>query len=106
MYSRGYTGKELKLELTFGVLVHQKQPCQRVRITGNGRDIASQEICLEGDGGVPMLRRYILPVGTVSKDGLLELRIATPDATSPKRLGISDDARKLGVGLKTLRLYE
>lgn len=94
------------MELTFGVLVHQKQPCQRVRITGNGRDIASQEICLEGDGGVPMLRRYILPVGTVSKDGLLELRIATPDATSPKRLGISDDARKLGVGLKTLRLYE
>ena len=102
----GYIGQELTLNLTYVTLANQKQPCQKVAITGNGYAIATQEICLADDGCAPTPRRYRLPVGSVSADGLLEIRIKTPDATSPKHLGINGDSRILGVGLKTLQIVE
>jgi hypothetical protein len=102
----GYTGQELTLNLTYGALVHHEQPCQKVAITGNGYAIATQEICLADDGGVPTPHRYRLPVGLVSADGLLEIRIKTPDAISPKHLGINEDPRILGVSLKALQIVE
>jgi hypothetical protein len=102
----GYIGQELTLNLTYVALANNKQPCQKVAITGNGYAIATQEICLADDGGAPTPHSYRLPVGSVSADGLLEIRIKTPDATSPKHLGINEDPRILGVGLKTLQIVE
>jgi hypothetical protein len=103
----GYIGQELALNLTYSrALWSQKQPCQKVAITGNGYAIATQEICMADDGGAPRIHRYRLPVGSVSADGLLEIRIKTPDAITPKHLGISDDTRLLGVGLMTLQIVE
>ncbi len=99
----GYIGQELTLNLTYGAAVHPEQPCQKVEITGNGLAIATQEIC---HGGVDTPHSYRLPMGLVSADGLLEIRIKTPDAISPKHLGISEDSRILGVGLKTLQIVE
>jgi hypothetical protein len=102
----GYRGQELTLNLTYGVMAHQERPCQKVAITGNGHALATQEICLADDGGTPKTRRYRLPLGLVSADGLLEIRIKTPGAISPRHLGVSDDTRVLGVGLKTLQIVE
>jgi len=101
----GYVGQELTLNLTYGALVNQ-QHCQKVAVTGNGHAVATQEICLADDGGAPTPHRYRLPAGLVSADGLLEIRIKTPDAISPKRLGANEDSRALGVGLKTLQIVE
>jgi hypothetical protein len=101
-----YIGQELTLNMTYGALANQKKPCQKVAITGNGHAIATQEICLADNGGSPTPHSYRLPVGVVSADGLLEIRIITPDATSPKHLGINGDSRILGVGLKTLQIVE
>jgi Domain of unknown function (DUF7024) len=102
----GYIGQELTLNLTYVALANQKQPCQKVAITGNGYTIATQEICLADNGGAPTPHRYRLPAGLVSADGLLEIRIKTPDAITPKQLGINEDPRILGVGLKTLQIVE
>ena len=106
MHISGYIGQELTLNLTYVALANQKKPCQKVAITGNGYAIATQELCLADDGCAPTPRRYRLPVGSVSADGLLEIRIKTPDATSPEHLGINGDSRILGVGLKTLQIVE
>jgi len=102
----GYIGQELTLNMTYVALANQKQPCQKVSITGNGYAIATQGICLADDGGAPTPHRYRLPVGLVSADGLLEIRIETPDAISPKHLGINEDSSILAVGLKTLQIVE
>ena len=102
----GYIGQELTLNLTYGALATLKQPCQKVAITGNGYAIATQDICLADDGGYYMTHRYRLPVGLVSADGLLEIRIKTPDAITPRHLGINEDTRILGVSLKTLQIVE
>jgi hypothetical protein len=102
----GYIGQELTLNLTYAALVHPEQPCQKVAITGNGHAIANQEICLADNGGEPTPHSYKLPAGLVSADGLLEIRIKTPDAISPKELGVNEDSRILGIGLKTLQIVE
>jgi hypothetical protein len=102
----GHIGQELTLNLTYGALATRKQPCQKVAVTGNGYAIATQEICLADDGGAPAPHRYRLPAGLVSADGLLEIRIKTPDAISPQHLGANEDSRVLGVGLKTLQIVE
>ena len=102
-----YNGQQLTLEIEYGALVHPRQPCQRVEIAGDGgRVIAKQEFCLSSGGNLPKLYRYSLPAGMVLADGLLTMFIKTPDAISPKQLGMSEDSRILGVGLKTLRLFE
>jgi hypothetical protein len=102
----GHTGQELTLNLTYGALAHPERPCQKVAITGNGHAIATQEICLADNGGAPAPHSYRLPAGLVSADGLLEIHIKTPGAISPMRLGMSDDTRTLGVGVKTLQIVE
>jgi len=100
------TQNTLTFELTYGALVHPKQPCQKVEILANGHELAKQEVCIHSDGSLPKPYRYTLPVGLISADGILAIRIHTPDAVSPRHLGMNDDTRMLGVGLKTLRIYE
>ena len=39
----GYIGQELILNLTYGFLMNQKQPRQKVVIMGNGHAIATQQ---------------------------------------------------------------
>lgn len=101
-----YTGRPLTLELIYGALVAPRQPCQTIVVWTNGHELSRQEVCLGGEGNVPRPYRYMLPAGLVSADGMLAIRIGTPDAVSPKYLGMNDDSRMLGVGLETLRLYE
>lgn len=94
------------LELELGALVHPKQPCQRLSLSANGQIVSNQKLCLEDNVGQPQLYRYNLPSGPyLKKGGKLDIRIHTPDAISPTRLGLNDDKRVLGVGLKTLRVF-
>jgi hypothetical protein len=102
----GYTGQELTLNLTYWVFWGQKQPCQKVEFTENGYAIATQEICPRDNGGEATTHSYRLPAGSVLADGLLDIRIKTPYAISPKQLGTNEDSRVLGVGLKTLQIVE
>gem|GEM_PF-949448 len=102
----GHTGPELTLNMTYWGIWGQKQPCQKVTFTGNGYAIATQEVCPGNNGGEATTHSYRLPAGLVSADGLLDIRIKTPDATTPKQLGLNEDPRVLGVGLKTLQIVE
>ncbi|MDD2768528.1 MAG: hypothetical protein PHT19_07320 [Methylococcus sp.] len=99
-----YTERHLILELTYGALVQEGRRCQKIVILANGHNIGDQENCVDNDGGIPKLYRYALPAGLVFADGLLEISISTPDAISPRQLGINDDPRTLGIGLRTLRI--
>jgi hypothetical protein len=42
----------------------------------------------------------------LAPEGELDVRISTPNSVSPRQLGINDDPRVLGIGLKTLRIFE
>ena len=48
----------------------------------------------------------VLPAELLAPDGELDVRVSMPDSVSPRQLGINDDPRVLGVGLKTLRIFE
>lgn len=102
----GYKESRLTLEMTFGTLVAQSQPCQRVQVSANGYSLGGQNVCLESGGAIPKLFRYALPDTIISSGGLLDIRIETPDAISPERLGISEDFRTLGVGVTSVRVIE
>jgi hypothetical protein len=102
----GYIGQELTLNLTYRALVHPELPCQKVEITGNGHALATQKICIADSGHIPTSYHYRLSEGVVSAEGLLEIRIKTPDAVSPNHLGVNEDHRILGVGLEALQIIE
>lgn len=106
MHISGYNGQELTLNMTYAAMVRSENKCQKVVLTGNGHTIATQELCLADGSHIPTLHSFRLPRGVVAQDGLLEIRIKTPDAITPKELGINEDTRILGVGLKTLQIDE
>lgn len=95
----------LTLEFTLGALVHPKQPCQRVRVLANGSELGVEEICLNNDGNALKSFIYVLPGNLISSDRRLTIELVTPDAFSQKELGINDDERIIGVGLKSLRIH-
>jgi hypothetical protein len=55
----GYIGQELTLNLTYSwALWSQKQPCQKVAVTGNGYAIATQEICRSAHSATLLLKWF------------------------------------------------
>lgn len=96
----------LTLELTYGVMLNDKLPCQRVKISANDYPISNENICMSTYGTTPTLHRYTLPAEIVLDDGVLTIKLNTPDASSPQSLGINNDPRVIGLGLRNLQVNE
>ncbi len=44
-------------------------------------------------------------VNNLANDNIINIELQMPNVKSPKELGLSDDSRKLGVGLKEVKIY-
>lgn len=96
------TSRTLELLIDGNALVSRRHPKQRIDISINGTPAAKVQYSFSNPSGV---RRVILPreVSENLKPPLtIELRL--PDATSPQALGMSEDARQLGLNLKSIEL--
>jgi hypothetical protein len=94
----------VKLTLVMSGFVSESHPCQDVGITFNEKKIAQQPLCIGKGGEQPLSYKFILPRELLQADGKINIRFVTPDAISPKKLGISSDERVLGVGIRSVSL--
>lgn len=95
-------GQQAQLALTMKALLAGSKQCQQVVIIANQHSIGTQRLCQENQGQNMQTYRYTIPAGTMTKDGLLQIQIVTPDAISPRQLNINNDERQLGVFLQSL----
>lgn len=77
-------------------------PYQGINVTANGVQIASWAFSASAPMGI---RTAIVPAELI-RDGKLRLTFVAPDGVSPKQLGVSEDPRVLGIGIKTLSLKQ
>ena len=98
--------KNAQLELTFKALLSPVHECQRVTIRLNQLTIGNTRLCLQDQGDTAQDYVYAIPAGTIGKEGLVQLEIATPDSISPSQLKMNSDERKLGVFLQTLKITQ
>lgn len=74
---------------------------QNVSVYANDRQVAQWSFIK----GKPLpATKFIIPADLISKNGKLFLRFEYENATSPRELMIGDDARKLALGFKNLRI--
>ena len=73
---------------------------QRVIVNVNGVTVGSLEVT-ENE-----LKEYAFTIPEDIFDDLIEIVFELPDATSPSEHGISNDSRKLGIALRTMRLQD
>jgi len=74
-----------------GLLKPPQRTSQSVTVLANGQKIAEWQVANTTDFNAT------IPGELVKDGGLLTLELQTPNAASPKSLGMSDDARVLGV---------
>jgi hypothetical protein len=94
--------KKAQLVLTYKTLITNSKPCQQVIIQLNQQPISSNRLCLDNQGNEAQEYRYDIPIGAIGKEGLVQIKIETPDSVSPYQLKMNNDKRKLGVFLQTL----
>jgi hypothetical protein len=80
----------LRVRLT-GLTKAPQLAFQPVAILANGQKIADWEVSRTADFTA------VIPAAIAKKGGILTIELKTPKATSPKALGMSNDARVLGV---------
>lgn len=89
------------LEIRMGAFVlADKHPLERVTVELNGEKVAEMEL----KDYAPQVYSINLPAALVKEKNVLELKL--PDAESPAALGVSADARALGVYVEWLRLKD
>ena len=78
-----------------------QHPSQRVIVSLNGEQVLSTSLPqFQGN-------RLEIPISaslsqSLARDDRLDIELQLPDAISPQQLGINDDSRVMGMGLKTL----
>ena len=94
-FSVGDVNYDLKLDLDYLIF----NGSQRVKVVINGEEIADYVANKEEK------KSFIIPQYIV-RNGVITIALDLPDAKSPKSLGLSDDMRDLGIGIKKLCISE
>ncbi len=89
----------VRLELVLNAFAPATHP-QHAQISVNGRHMKDW-LSVDGSDSTVGLD---LPADLIGPDRVVTLKFILPDAVSPAELGISDDTRRIAVGLKSLRL--
>ncbi|UZJ61117.1 hypothetical protein OKW98_05145 [Pseudomonas sp. KU26590] len=80
--------------------LNAQHPSQTIVVEANGTEIAKWQFSLAEPAGS---RSADIPKGLI-KDGSLRVALKAPGSVSPKELGQSEDARVIGLGVKTMVL--
>lgn len=91
----------LNAHLTYRPFVHAKHPQLDIVCRARGREIAAWSCIIAAPAGE---QRMTIPSDAIAADGALDLELLISDPRSPAELGLSADARLLGIGLERLRL--
>lgn len=91
----------LDLTLDTRVVVGPNVPQRDVAITANGHLVADATYTI---ASAAKTLHAEVPAGAIGADGVLELDFQTTPAASPHSAGLSEDGRKLGIGLATLAI--
>lgn len=86
------------LTLDLRAFVTKTFPSQKIIVSINNRELSAMTL--------NSFEKNIIKIPLTKQEQAaknLEISIHLPDAISPKKLGVSDDNRELGVGLKSLR---
>lgn len=96
-----FSGVAYAAEMQLGpFLLPPRVTGQLLTITVNGVLCFSEQ--LTGPGKI----QFAIPPDAIANDGVAELVLACPDAVSPKTLGMSGDARRLGFSVWDLTLMD
>lgn len=91
----------LTLLVKMGALVsHPAVPYQKVEVFANGQKIAGWEVADTADFSA------LIPAEITKKESILNIEFRVPNATSPKALGLGDDARILGIRVYSVELKQ
>ena len=89
----------LTLLARMGALVSRPAvPYQKVEVFANGQKIADWEVADTADFSA------LIPAKVTKNKSILNIEFRVPNATSPKALGLGDDARILGIRVYSLEL--
>jgi hypothetical protein len=89
----------LALVVKMGALVSLPAvPYQKVEVFANGQEIVDWEVADTADFTA------LIPAKVTKKGSTLNIEFRVPNATSPKALGLGDDARILGVRIYSVEL--
>jgi hypothetical protein len=89
----------LTLVAKMGALVSPPAvPYQKVEVFANGQKIADWEVADTADFSM------VIPAEVTRKSSALNIEFRVPNATSPKALGLGDDARILGIRVYSVEL--
>lgn len=88
-----------KVVLTLTPLTASTLTAQRVRVYLNGRFVREVSLAQTSTLEIPVVNG-----AEYNGEKMLELELELPDAAQPFRLGINEDQRTLGVGLKVLEV--
>jgi hypothetical protein len=91
--------RDIGFALTVRPFLSVAAPKQSVWIDANRCRVAGFDFDLAQGGGARVISGTI-PADCVDADGKIVLRINTDRVRSPKELGLSDDTRRLGVGIE------
>jgi hypothetical protein len=95
---------ELELLIDGSAFLTDKHPYQIVDILVNGHYVGTLRYDLHSNSGVRVVK--IPKVLTLEKNGQLSIKFNFRNPKSPAALGLSDDTRRLGLGIASLELRE
>jgi hypothetical protein len=84
-------------------LLSSIRPRQIVTLTANACAIGETSFAVPDDAASKTITAEI-PASCIGADGGVDLAISTEDAPTPKTIGINDDGRTIGFGLKQLTI--
>lgn len=94
----------LVMDLEASAMLRCTHADQRVEVRVNGARVWREVFHLADEVGAPRTVRMAIPREALRADGIMEIRILTPDAVSPRWLFESPDRRRLGLGVTRMRL--
>jgi glycosyltransferase involved in cell wall biosynthesis len=96
------TGNEpIHVDLQYRAFVHKGHPRVDIACRVDKHELATWRCTIAAPTGT---RRLTIPAGIVPKDGTIEIEFAISEPCSPAQLGVSSDARLLGIGIETLSI--
>jgi len=90
---------DLQLVIEGHGLINEKHR-QQLIIQANGHTVAQMTLSAQSPFPAPV----IIPRALVSEAGILRISLNTPDAITPKELGINVDTRRLGLGITSVAI--